>query len=88
MHLVNNNIGIAILSEIWVKDLSDCSIPDYHFFGKRKEHGYGGGGTFIRSNIKFIILQSVELIEKIEIHTLNLKKNIKHFTEYLQNKSY
>lgn len=37
MFLINNNIDIAILSKIWVRHSTDCSIPRYKFYGRPRD---------------------------------------------------
>lgn len=82
MFLMNNNVDVAILSEIWVRDNADCSMLGYNFYCKPRSDGYGGVGIYISKSIKFKIINMDSTIESIGIQTLNLQKNINIFSVY------
>jgi len=82
LFLVNNNIDIAILSEIWVSNNSRCSLANYNFVCKPRNDGYGGVGIYLKKHIRFRQINCDIRLEVIGIRTINLINNINIFSVY------
>lgn len=76
LFLNSENIDIALLCEIWLKDNSYTSLIDFNFVGKFREDGYGGVGMYLRREIEFKIVNFRSPLEMIAIETLNLRNNL------------
>ncbi|XP_058811031.1 uncharacterized protein LOC131675919 [Topomyia yanbarensis] len=52
-NLVTNDISVALLQEIWLKEQEQVVIKKYNFVSKRREGGYGGVGILLRKGIQY-----------------------------------
>lgn len=83
--LTRDNVDIAILSEIWLKENEAVNIKGYKFPKKTRIGGYGGVGFLVKNEILFqeIKTPKIEPIEIIAIETLNTKNKILFISVYI-----
>lgn len=74
-----NEIGIALLQEIWLKKDEYFRISNYRMESKRRNEGYGGVAVLVREDIHY---ERVELgcFLPVEVVAVKIKKNFDPIT--------
>lgn len=88
-YMATQNIQVAILQEIWLKEKETFKLKNFSMFSKRRVEGHGGVGVLVRADLKGkqIKMPDLEWIEAVGVRIVDGSVPVSIFSVYIPDKN-